>query len=339
MQFDHFEYFNLLWVLLPFLTIYIWYIFWRVDAIGKFGSKSLFGRLAPMQSNAKHYLKFVLLFLVFISLAVALANPKIGTHFETVKREGVDVMIAIDVSRSMNAEDIQPSRMLKARQFVSNLINKMSNDRIGLIVFAGNAYLQMPLTVDYSATKMFLKQVNTDLVPTQGTAIADAVDLAKRSFPDKNNTQKVLILISDGESHDDSADEAINTAKKNGIKVIAVGVGSKKGAPIPVGRKGDFKKDSDGNIVMTKLNEEMLKDLVSDANGKYFHINEQNIVGDILAELASLDGTVFEEKVITDYKQHFQLFIGIALFLLLTEFVLSFRKSKFGFNVFNKKDV
>ena len=301
-----------------------------------FSSNELFGRLAPELSNGKHLLKFGLIALVIVAIGIGLANPKIGTKFETVKREGVDVMIAIDVSKSMLAKDIQPSRMLKARQFVSNLINKMANDRIGLIVFAGNAYLQMPLTIDYSATKMFLKQVDTDLVPTQGTAIGDAIDLAGRSYPVEQKNQKVLLIISDGENHEGNADDAIEVAKKNGIKVITIGVGTEKGGPIPTGRKGDFKKDSEGNIVLTKLNEDMLESLADEANGSYYNIMDKDVVSNIIDELGSLDGKVFEEKVITDYKQHFQLFLLIALVLLVVEFVISFRKTKFSFNVFNK---
>ena len=337
LQFDHIEYLNLLWLLIPLFGLFIWYVLWKRKAIGLFAKeKYLFNKLSEGQSNFKQYLKFIIIVLSFSAIVVALINPKIGTKFETVRREGVDVMIAIDVSKSMNAKDIQPSRMLKARQFVSNLVNKMSNDRIGLIVFAGNAYLQMPLTVDYSATKMFLKQVNTDLVPTQGTAIGDAVELAERSYPKDQKNQKVLLVISDGENHEGNADDAITNANKNGIKVITIGVGTQKGGPIPIGNKGNFKKDSEGNIVITKLNEDMLRDLAKEANGAYYHIDNKNITSSIIEELGSLDGKVFEEKVITDYKQHFQLFLFIAFILLLIEFLISFRKSKFSFNLFKK---
>lgn len=337
LQFEHIEYWNLLWLLIPLTALFVWYILWKKKAVKLFAKEtSLFSKLAVGQSNFKQYLKFFLVIFAFVALVVALVNPKIGTKFETVKREGVDVMIAVDVSKSMNATDVQPSRMLKARQFVSNLINEMSNDRIGLIVFAGNAYLQMPLTVDYSATKMFLKQINTDLVPTQGTAIGDAVELAERSYPKEQKNQKVLLVISDGENHEGNADDAIAEAKKNGIKVITIGVGTAKGGPIPIGNNGEFKKDSEGNIVVTKLNEDMLKDLAKEANGSYYHIDNSNITDQIIDELGSLDGKVFEEKVITDYKQHFQLFLLIAFVFLLIDFLISFRKSKFSLNLFKK---
>lgn len=337
LQFEHIEYLNLFFLLIPLFGLFVWYILWKRKAIRSFTKKeTLFSRLSEGQSNFKQYVKFFFVLLGFLAIVIALINPKIGTKFETVKREGVDVMIAIDVSKSMNATDIQPSRMLKARQFVSNLINEMSNDRIGLIVFAGNAYLQMPLTVDYSATKMFLKQVNTDLVPTQGTAIGDAVELAERSYPKEQKNQKVLLVISDGENHEGNAEDAIANANENGIKVITIGVGTKKGGPIPIGNRGDFKKDSEGNIVVTKLNEDMLRDLSKEANGTYYHINDKNITDSIIDELGSLDGKVFEEKVITDYKQHFQVFLFIAFIFLLIEFLISFRKSKFSINLFKK---
>ena len=332
-KYEHIEYFEFLWILLPLIILFVWYIYWRKKSISKFATAPLFEKLAPSQSATKHYVKFVLIVFAIVLLIIGLANPKVGTQFEKVKREGVDVMIAIDVSRSMNAEDVQPSRMLKARQFVSNLMNKMSNNRIGLIVFAGNAYLQMPLTVDYSATKMYLKQINTDLVPTQGTAIGDAIELAQKSYPENKKNQKVLLLISDGENHEGNAKDAIESAKKNGIKIITIGVGSEKGGPIPLGRNGEFKKDLEGNIVVSKLNKSMLKDLAKEANGTYYDINTDKIVKNIINEIGSIDGVVIEEKVITDYKKHFQLFLFIAIILLIIEFMISYRKT-FNFKLF-----
>lgn len=337
LKFEHIEYLHALWVLIPFIAFFVLYIFYRKKKQQAFATQTLFKRLAPFNASSKIYTKFSLYVLAYISLCVGLANPQIGTKFETVKREGVDVMIALDVSKSMDAKDTQPSRMQKARQFVSNLINKMSNDRIGLIVFAGNAYLQMPLTIDYSAAKMYLKQVNTDLIPNQGTAIGAAVNIAQKSYPENGDNQKVMLVISDGENHEGDAEKAIEEAKKNGIKVITIGVGTAEGAPIPLGRKGQFKKDNEGNIVTTKLNEEMLKNLANEANGTYYNIANNDAMSDIVASLGSLDGKVFEEKVITDYKDHFQIFLLIAILLLLIEFVISYKKSKIQFNLFKEK--
>lgn len=337
LKFEHIEYLNALWLLIPLFAFFVWYSFYRKKKQEAFASNALFKRLAPFNSSNKLYIKFTLYVLAYISLCVGLANPQIGTKFETVKREGVDVMIAIDVSKSMDAKDTQPSRMLKARQFVSNLITKMSNDRVGLIVFAGNAYLQMPLTIDYSAARMYLKQVNTNLIPNQGTAIGAAVNIAQKSFPENGENQKVMIVISDGENHEGDAESAIEQAKKNGIKVITIGVGTTKGAPIPLGAKGQFKKDNKGEIVTTKLNEGMLKDLAKEANGTYYNIADNDAMDNIVASLGSLDGKVFEEKVITDYKDHFQLFLLIAIVLLIIEFVMSYKKSKIQLNLFKEK--
>ena len=337
LKFEHIEYLHALWVLIPFIAFFVLYIFYRKKKQQAFATQTLFKRLAPFNASSKIYTKFSLYVLAYISLCVGLANPQIGTKFETVKREGVDVMIALDVSKSMDAKDTQPSRMQKARQFVSNLINKMSNDRIGLIVFAGNAYLQMPLTIDYSAAKMYLKQVNTNLIPNQGTAIGAAVNIAQKSYPENGDNQKVMLVISDGENHEGDAEKAIEEAKKNGIKVITIGVGTTEGAPIPLGRKGQFKKDNEGNIVTTKLNEEMLKNLANEANGTYYNIANNDAMSDIVASLGALDGKVFEEKVITDYKDHFQIFLLIAILLLLIEFVISYKKSKIQFNLFKEK--
>lgn len=333
-KFEHPEYLHLLWLLLIVGLLFAFFIFWRNKTSQKFAQKENFQILAPRISNLKHYIKFTLLALSFVALTIGLANPQIGTKLETVKREGVDVMIALDVSKSMDAKDTQPSRMLKAKQFVSNLVNKMSNDRIGLIVFAGNAYLQMPLTVDYSAAKMYLKQIDTDLIPTQGTAIGDAIDIAKISFPENSENQKVLIVISDGENHEGDAEDAIKEAKNNGIKVITVGVGSDKGAPIPIGTNGQFKKDNEGNVITTKLNEDMLKNLAAEANGKYYNISDEKTIEKIVASLGSLDGKVFEEKVVTDYKDQFQIFIGIAFVLLIIDMFIGYKKSKLQLNLF-----
>lgn len=333
-KFEHPEYLHLLWLLLAVGLLFVFFIFWRNKTTNKFAQKENFKILAPGISNVKHYFKFVLLVLAFVALTIGLANPQIGTKLETVKREGVDVIIALDVSKSMDAKDTQPSRMLKAKQFVSNLVNKMSNDRIGLIVFAGNAYLQMPLTVDYSAAKMYLKQIDTDLIPTQGTAIGDAVDIAKISYPENSKNQKVLIIISDGENHEGDAEDAIKEAKDNGIKVITVGVGTTAGAPIPVGTNGQFKKDNEGNVITTKLSEDMLKNLASKANGKYYNISNEKTIEKIVTSLGSLDGKVFEEKVVTDYKDQFQIFIGIAFVLLLLDMFIGYKKSKFQLNLF-----
>jgi Ca-activated chloride channel family protein len=333
-KFEYIANLHFIWLALGLVLILGIYISWQKKAITIFAEKQLFQKLSPRYSTFTYYVHFLLIILAVITLSIGLANPQIGTKLETVKREGVDVMIAVDVSKSMDAKDIAPSRMLKARQFVSNLINAMANDRIGLIVFAGNAYLQMPLTVDYAAAKMYLKLIDTKLIPSQGTAIGEAVSIAQKAYPKASKNQKVLLIISDGENHEGDAEDAIAEAKENNIKVITIGVGTAKGAPIPIDAQGILKKDNEGNTIITKLNEAMLQALASDANGKYYNISDPDAVDEIVKQLGSLDGKVFEEKVITDYKDYFQVFLLIALFLMLLEMILSFKKSKIQWNLF-----
>ena len=333
-----FENINFLYALLgliPLAIIFFLFMRSRKKKMQLIGNTDLVKKLSINRSGARHSVKFLLIFLALTSLIIAWANPQIGTKYETVKREGVDVMIALDVSKSMKAQDIVPDRMLKAKQLVSNLIDQMANDRIGLIVFAGNAYLQMPLTVDYYAGKMYLKTIDADMMPTQGTAIADAVDLAKRSFNQDESQHKILIIISDGENHEADADASVISAVEQGVKVYTVGVGSTKGAPIPENNSGALKKDADGNLVLTKLNEDMLASLAKSGNGKYFNIEEGNVASKLISEISLMEGKELEEKVIADYKNQFPIFLSITLILLFLEFLISERKRTYFGKWFN----
>lgn len=280
----------------------------------------------PKASSRLKNLKFTLIFIAFASLVIAWANPLLGTKYESVKREGIDVIFAIDVSKSMEAQDIIPSRMLKAKQLVSNAINQMSNDRIGLIVFAGNAYLQMPVTVDYSGAKMYLKTINTSMAPKQGTAISEAVNLAVNSFDEEAEAFKTIIIISDGESHDGDAETAIKQAKEQGIIVHTIGVGSSQGAKIPIDNLGNFKKDNNGEIVTTQLNATMLKELANLGGGNYFNASSSNLNEQLILALNGQEARMIDEKVFTSFKNHFPAFLGIALLLLLIEFLIPERK-------------
>jgi Ca-activated chloride channel family protein len=226
----------------------------------------------------------------------------------------------------MLAKDVTPERLAKAKQLISNLIDRMHKDRVGLIVYAGNAYLQMPLTVDYSASKMYLKNISTDMVATQGTATAEAIELAMRSFQQDEEKHKTLIIISDGEDHEGDANKAIENAVKQGVVVYTVGVGSDKGAPIPINNKGEYKKDNEGNIVLTKLNEKLLIEMAQKGKGKYFNIETNSLADKMIAEINSLEGKFIDEKVITDYKSQFPIFLSIAFVLLLFEWLMPYRK-------------
>jgi Ca-activated chloride channel family protein len=332
-RFEHKEYLLLLLVLIPILLLFLWAQRQRKKSLAKFGTTTLIAQLAPDLSNSKHVLKFVLLSLSYVFLVLGIASPQLGTKQEKVKRSGIDVIIALDVSKSMLAEDVQPNRLMRAKNFMSNMIDQLKNDRLGMIVFAGRAYLQMPLTVDYSAAKMYLKSINTEMVPTQGTAIAEAVDLAKESFAQGESKSKALIIISDGEDNESGAEQAIEDAAKEGIKVFTLAVGTDKGSPIPL-NNGDFKRDGDGAIVLSKVNQEAMKGYASKGNGKYFLMGSgSDEIDAIFKELGRIGTKDFEEVVFTDYDDKFQYCLVIALALLALEFLISERKSKWRFSI------
>ena len=289
--------------------------------------------LAPQASPSKHILKFILWSLAFVFVVLGLANPQIGSKMEKVKRSGIDVMIALDVSKSMLAEDIKPNRLLRAKNFINTFIEQLNNDRLGIIIFAGRAYLQMPLTVDYSAAKLFLNSVNTDLVPTQGTAIAEVAELSRESFVKGDTKHKALIIITDGEDNEGGAEEAIEAAANEGVKTFIVGLGTEKGAPIPDAR-GDYKRDGDGNIVLSKANFEMMKALASKGKGKAFLAGNGNeAINEIFKELGRINTKDFEEYTFTDFNDQFQWCLLIAAILLFVEYLISERKWKWSFKI------
>ncbi len=318
-------------VAIPLLLLLFWAaMVWRKRAIRRLGNRTQILKLIPLFPVYKYQLKFSLLMLAVLFLVVGLANPQMGTKMEMAKRTGVDVIIAFDVSSSMLAEDIKPNRMQRAKQFVSKLIDAMLSDRVGIIVFAGNAFLQMPLTTDYAAAKMFLANINEKMVPTQGTAIGAAITLARRSFEADEQKYKTLIIITDGESHDEEVLELAETAAAEGVVLHTIGVGTPKGAPIPVYRNGqlvDFKKDQQGSIVLSKLNEEMLGKLAAVSNGEYFHISGgQDEISAIMSEIESMEKKEFDERVFTEYESKYQYLLVACLILLILEFLLSDRK-------------
>ncbi|MEX0812585.1 MAG: VWA domain-containing protein [Chitinophagales bacterium] len=307
---------------------------WRKRALKNFSAFQAAEQLMPEKSKFRHYFKFILLVLAFSSLILAWANPQIGTKQEKVKRKGVDVIIALDVSKSMLAEDIKPSRIEQAKQFVSRLIDELKMDRIGLIIFAGNAYLQMPITTDHAAAKLFLKSINTNLVPTQGTAIGDAIRLGIESFEGDEKKFKSIVIISDGENHEGEAIEATEEASEQGIIIHTVGVGSQKGAPIPVYRNNvqtDYLRDKSGNIVLSKLDENMLRQIAVKGDGEYLNLKSgSETLNALTSAIAAMEKREFEENVFTDYEDQFQYFLAFALFLLIVEILIAERKSKWS---------
>ncbi|WP_416445974.1 VWA domain-containing protein [Leeuwenhoekiella sp. A16] len=315
---------------------------WKRRAQNKFANRELLQKLTPQRSNFKPILKVILICLAIACMVIGLVNPKIGTKLETVKREGVDVVFAIDVSKSMLAEDIAPNRIEKAKQLVAQIINNLGSDRVGIIAYAGSAFPQLPITTDYSSAKMFLNSMNTDMLSSQGTAIREAIDLAKTYYNDEEQTNRVLIIISDGEDHAGDAAEIAESADQEGIRIFTIGVGTEKGGPIPLKRNGiieSYKKDQDGETVITRLDEETLQEIASEANGEYINGNNtQQVVDAIKDNLNKMDKKEFEAKQFADFKDQFQWFVGAALLLLFLDIFLLERKTAWvrRLNLFNE---
>ena len=332
MRFENQEALYLLLLLIPLVAVFLFFMWGRRKSLRKLGEKTLWESLMPYRPKTKHQIKFLLWALAFSFLVVALANPQRGLKAEKVKRQGVDLMVALDISRSMLAEDDKPSRLERAKQYVSRLIDKLDGDRIGLIIFAGNAYLQVPLTSDYTATKTFLKTITTELAPTQGTAIGEAIRMSMDAFENGDPKFKAILIISDGENHEGDALEAAKEAAEKGIVLHAMGVGTPDGAPIPVyvnQRQTDYKRDKEGSIVFSKLNEAMLQKVAVQGNGRYFRLNQGNAeVLAIMGELAGMEQKEFEEQVFTDYEDQFQGFLLIGILLLVLEFFITEKRNR-----------
>ncbi|MEM9820254.1 MAG: VWA domain-containing protein [Bacteroidota bacterium] len=313
------------------LGLFLWMWYARKRAIEKFGDWALMEQLMPQVSKYKHSLKFGLLIFAVATLIVAWANPQWGTKKEKVKRKSADVFIALDVSYSMMAQDIRPSRLERAKQFAQKLVKELKGERVGTIIFAGNAYLQMPLTTDYSAAQLFLKSANPDMVPTQGTAIGEAVWMAEQSFEEDNKHHKAMVIITDGEDHEPETIEEVQRARDNGLLIFAVGVGTNEGGFIPyqVNGRWDYKRDKTGNPVRSKLNETTLGEIAEKAGGSYFNLSEgDKIIGALQEKIDKVEKRELEQRSFSEYESYFQYFIALALLLLLIEFFISYRKSR-----------
>ena len=343
-QLDEKIYFYLLAIIPVMVILFVLLQIWKKSAQKKFAHLPLLKRLTPDKSNFKSSLKLIIQLLGITFLTVGLVNPKIGTKLETVKREGVDIVFAVDVSKSMLAEDIAPNRIEKAKRLVSEIINQLASDRIGIIAYAGQAYPQLPITTDYGAAKMFLQSMNTDMLTSQGTAIDQAIELATTYYDDDEQTNRVLFIISDGEDHSEGATlKVVEDATEAGIKIYTIGVGKTKGAPIPIKRKGvleSLKKDAQGEVVITKLNETILQDIADDGNGEYIDgSNTEEAVEYIKDQLNQMDKTEFEAKQFAEYKDQFQWFLAGGLLLLFLDIFVLDRKTRWlrKLNLFNEK--
>ena len=336
LRYENIEYLNLLYGLIPLFLLMIYYNKWKNKAFKSFGEGLVKKGLIPFYSKSRENLKFLLISLCITNMIIGISNPQIGTKMEEVKREGVDLMIALDLSNSMLAEDIKPNRLERARQAISRLIDKLEGDRIGLIVFAGDAYVQLPITTDYSAAKLFLSTVNTNIVPSQGTAIGKAIDLSIRSFDMENGQNKAIIIITDGENHEDDALEQAKLVNEKGVFVHTLGMGLSKGGPIPIYNKyknnTGYRKDKEGNTIISKLNEQMLQEIASAGNGTYVRANNtQAGLSTLFSEINKMEKKEIGSMVFTDYKDRFQLFLFIALLLLFFDLILLSRKNKWNY--------
>jgi Ca-activated chloride channel homolog len=339
MEMFRFENIEYLWGLfiIPLLTvIFIWSRIARKKALRRFGNEEILKHLMPFSSKGRPIFKFIVLMLALAFIINGIARPQFGSKLKKVKREGVELIIALDVSNSMMAEDIQPNRLERAKRAISRLIDRLKDDKIGLIVFAGEAYTQLPITSDYNSAKLFLNSVNTQIVPRQGTAIGAAINLAVRSFTPSGQANKAIIVITDGENHEDDAVSAAKNAADKGIVVHTIGMGLPEGSPIPVLKNGqkDYLKDRDGKVVVTKLDEKMLEQIASAGNGIYVRANNAQIgLNALFDEINKMQKEEMESRIYSEYNDQFQYFFAAGLFLILFEFIILERRNKYFKNI------
>ena len=328
-RFAHPDFLYLLFLLPALVAFYVYAMIVKKKAIKKYGNPTLLAELMPEVSTKRQHLKFWLLFGAITMVIFIIAGPQFGSKLETVKRQGVEIMVCLDVSNSMLAEDVSPNRLDKAKQMLSRLTDGFTNDKVGLIVFAGDAFTQLPITSDYISAKMFLSSINPSMVSTQGTAIGAAINLAARSFTPDETTDKAIILITDGENHEDDAIGAAKAAAEKGIHVNIVGMGDPKGSPIPIQGSNNYMKDKDGNVVITKLNEQMGQEIAAAGNGMYVRADNTNSALKALQkEIEKMNKTELDSKVYSEYGEQFQIFAWIALFLLIADFMTLDRKNR-----------
>ena len=339
LRYENIEFLNLLYGLIGLVFLFIYFKKWKKNALMSFGDIKLTQKLIPSFSKSRENIRFIILIFCLSSLIIGISNPQIGTKMAEVKREGVDLMIALDLSNSMLAEDIEPNRLERAKQAISRLIDKLNGDRIGLIVFAGDAYVQLPITTDYSAGKLFLSTVNTNMIPTQGTAIGKAIDLSMQSFDMENEQNKAIIIITDGENHEDDAIEQAQKASEKGVFVHTLGMGLVKGGPIPIynkyGNNMGYRKNKEGNTIISQLNEQMLQEIAASGNGIYVRANNTKAGLSVLfSEINKMEKKEIGSMIFTDYKDRFQLFLVISLFLLILDLILLDRKNEWMKKIF-----
>jgi len=335
-RFANETYLNFLWLIPVLLVLAFWMMNVRRKKMEVFAGRSLWQDLMPDLSFFRMRFKFLFFLIALSGVIVALARPQFGSKLKEVKREGVELIIALDVSNSMLATDVRPDRLQRAKMAIEKLVEKLEDDRFGLIVFAGDAYVQVPVTTDFSAVKLFLSSVNTDIVPKQGTAIGSAIELAMKSFDPTSELEKAIIVLTDGENHEDNAIEAANKAKEKGVTVYTIGLGSPEGSPIPVkGSYGQraFRKDASGQTVISKLDEQTLNKIAVAGGGEYYRASTSDVgLKRLFRDISQMEEKEIESRVYSDYDDQFQYFLGLSLIFLFLDAVLLEKKNRY----FNK---
>jgi Ca-activated chloride channel family protein len=343
MELDEIKYLYLLFILPVVVVLFLFNSYWKRKKQREFGDLELVKKLSPERSVFKPIFKLVAILLALTGLIFGLVNPKIGTKMETVKREGIDIVFAMDVSKSMLAEDVAPSRLEKSKQIVSQIINELGNDRIGIVAYAGSAFPVLPITTDYSVAKMFLQSMNTEMVSSQGTSLDEAIKLSSTYFDDKSKTSKLLILISDGEDHSEGAQAAAEEANKQGMRIITIGIGTEKGGTIPLKKNGvvaSYQRDNNDEVVVTKLNRASLETIAKATKGGYVNGNNtKEVLAYIKGSLDNIQKTEFESTQMADFQSQFQWFLGFAFVLLFLDLFLFEKKTNWvrKLNLFNEE--
>jgi Ca-activated chloride channel homolog len=331
-KFEHTIYFYAFAAIPVMLLLVVWYFASRRRRLKRMGDTELVTQLIPYSSRSKRIIKAVLFLLAFSSVILALCNLQTGSKLTEVKREGADIIVCLDVSNSMLAQDLSPNRLARAKYALEKMIDMLEGDRLGLVIFAGEAYVQLPITTDYNAAKMFLESVGPGMVPVQGTKIAEAIKKASESFSTDEGKNRAIILITDGENHESAAIEAAEEAAKKDIMINTIGIGSQNGVPIPLVENGavkGYRKDKEGQTIVTKLNADLLKTIAGKANGVFVQASQADIgLNAVLDKINELDKAQLENKMYTDYEDQFQWFIGLALLLFFIEFLVSERVSE-----------
>ena len=334
------------WMFLLIVLISIFFIMdraWKNRTQKSFFSKTNLERLSPNISDIKPILKIISVIVGVSMLIIALINPKIGTKIETFQRLGVDIVFAIDVSKSMLAEDISPSRMDKSKQLVGQVINNLGGDRIGIVAYAGKAFPQLPLTTDYSSAKMFLQNMNTDMLSSQGTAIDEAIRLSSTYFDQDESTERILFIVSDGEDHNDLSYDMADIAAKNNITIYSIGVGTEKGSPIPIKKNGivmSYKKDINGDVVITKLNKTYLENISDKTGGKFIEGSITNdVVQEVIQILENTEKKEFDAQKFSEFEDQFQWFIFLGFIFIVFDLFMKDGKTIWlkNLNLFNEK--